>query len=83
MTDKDGDHWLVRPSTIRLLWTGGLLVLAVLVLLDLVVPHHPHFRLDALFGFAAWYGLGACVGLVLLAKALGVILKRPDTYYDE
>lgn len=83
MTDRDGDHWLVRPSTIRLLWAGGLLVLAVLVLLDLVVPHHPHFRLDGLFGFGAWYGLGACVGLVLLAKALGVILKRRDTYYDE
>jgi hypothetical protein len=83
MTDKDNDHWLVRSSTIRLLWVGSLLVLAVLVLLDLVVRHQPHFGLDGVFGFGAWYGFGACVALVLFAKMLGLILKRPDTYYDE
>lgn len=83
MPNKDDDHWLVQPGTIRLLWAGGLLLLAVLVLLDLVVPQHPHFRIDGLFGFGAWYGFGACVALVLLAKMLGLLLKRPDTYYDE
>ena len=83
MPDNDTDHWLVRPSTIRLLWIGSVLVLAGLVLLDLVVRHHPHFRLDGVFGFGAWYGFGACVALVLFAKVLGAILKRPDAYYDE
>jgi hypothetical protein len=83
MSDKNAEHWLVRPETIKLLWAAGLVVLAVLVLLDLVVPHHPHFGIDGVFGFGAWYGFGACVGLVLLAKLLGVILKRPDSYYDE
>lgn len=83
MADKNSDHWLVRPSTIRLLWVGSMLVLAVLVLLDLVVRHHPHFGIDGVFGFGAWYGFGACVALVLFAKMLGLILKRPDTYYDE
>ena len=83
MSDDDTDHWLVRASTIRLLWIGSVLVLAVLVLLDLVVRHHPHFGLDGTFGFGAWYGFAACVALVLAAKALGFILKRPDTYYDE
>lgn len=82
MDDKDTDHWLVRPRTIRHLWIGSGLVLAVLVVLDLVVRHHPHFGIDGVFGFGAWYGFGACVVLVLLAKMLGVILKRPDTYYD-
>ncbi len=83
MPDNDTDHWLVRPGTIRLLWIGSVLVLAGLVLLDLVVRHHPHFRLDGVFGFGAWYGFGACVALVLFAKILGAILKRPDAYYDE
>lgn len=78
----DTDHWLVRPSTIRALWIGASAVLALLVLLDLVVPHHPHFGIDGWFGFGAWYGFLACVALVLLAKALGLLLKRPDTYYD-
>ena len=83
MADDNSDHWLVRASTIRLLWIGSVLVLATLVLLDLVVRHHPHFGMDGTFGFGAWYGFAACVALVLAAKALGFILKRPDTYYDE
>lgn len=81
--DPQGDHWLVRPSTIRGLWWGAVVVLAALVALDLVVDHHPHFGVDGSFGFGAWYGFGACVVLVLLAKALGLLLKRPDTYYDD
>ncbi|MGE0697561.1 MAG: hypothetical protein AB7O57_00535 [Hyphomicrobiaceae bacterium] len=76
------DHWLVRTSTIRLLWAVSLLVLAAVVALDRVVEHHPHFGVDGTFGFGAWYGFAACVVLVLFAKLLGVLLKRPDTYYD-
>ena len=83
MPDKDTDHWLVRASSIRLLWIGSVLVLAVLVLLDLVVQHRAHFGIDGVFGFGAWYGFGACIALVLTAKMLGLILKRPDTYYDD
>ncbi len=76
------DHWLVRKSTIRALWIGSSIMLAILVLLDLAVEHHPHFGIDGTFGFGAWYGFVSCVALVLFAKGLGLILKRPDTYYD-
>jgi hypothetical protein len=82
MNDPDHDHWLVQPPTIRRLWITFIIVLAGLVALDLVVVHHPHFDIDGTFGFGAWYGLLACVGLVVLAKAIGAVLKRPDTYYD-
>lgn len=78
----DGDHWLVRPSTIRMLWVVSSAVLAVTVLLDLAIAHHPHFGIDGSFGFGAWFGFAACVAMVLFAKLLGLILKRPDTYYD-
>ena len=78
----DQDHWLIRTSTIRFIWIVSLLVLACLVGLDLVVKHHPHFGIDGTFGFGAWFGFGACVVLVLVAKLLGVLFKRPDTYYD-
>jgi hypothetical protein len=83
MAAPDQDHWLVRPGTIRLLWIVFGVILAALVLADLVVHHHPLFGLDATFGFGAWYGFLACVVLVLLAKGLGIFLKRPDTYYDD
>lgn len=82
MTDPNNDHWLTRPATIRLLWVGFILVLIVLVALDLVVAPHPHFGIDGTFGFGAWFGFLSCVALVGFAKALGALLKRPDTYYD-
>jgi hypothetical protein len=57
-------------------------MLVMLVALDLVVAHHPYFGLDGTFGFGAWFGFLSCVALVAFAKALGAVLKRPDTYYD-
>jgi hypothetical protein len=39
-------------------------------------------EVESWFGFYGWYGFVGCVGLVLVAKALRVILKRPEDYYD-
>jgi hypothetical protein len=77
------DHWLVRPDTIRKLWIGFIVVLALTVLADAFVSHDAHFGIDGSFGFAAWYGLLSCVGLILIAKVIGLFLKRPDDYYRE
>ena len=77
------DHWLVRPSTILLLWRVGLAVLALTVLADLVLVPHPYFGIDGSFGFYAWYGFLGCTAMVLVAKGLGLLLSRKDTYYLE
>ncbi len=77
------DHWLVRPDTIRMIWIISIIVLALTVLADFVVSHHPYFGIDGTFGFGAWFGFGACVILVLGSKVLGAILKRQDSYYDD
>jgi hypothetical protein len=76
------DHWLVRPRTIKGLWIAFVIVLASTVLMDLFVKPHPYFGLDGTFGFGAWFGFASCVAMVVVAKALGAVLKRPDTYYD-
>ncbi|MPZ37484.1 MAG: hypothetical protein GEU95_05375 [Rhizobiales bacterium] len=76
------DHWLVRESTIKKLWVAFAVVLIATVLMDLVVAHHPYFGLDGTFGFGAWFGFVSCAAMVIVAKALGLFLKRPDTYYD-
>lgn len=77
------DHWLVRDRTIKILWGVFIAVLAGTVLMDFVVEHHPHFGVEGTFGFGAWFGFASCVVLVLGTKALGKLLKRPDTYYDD
>ena len=77
------DHWLVRPRTLRRLWQIFLAILALTVLAELFVEPHPHFAVERLIGFYALYGFLACAALILIAKALGVLLKRPDTSYDD
>jgi uncharacterized membrane protein len=77
------DHWLVRPATVKRLWIGFAAVLALVVLVELAIHREPHFTLEALFGFGAWFGFLSCVALIVLAKALGALLKRPDDYYDD
>ncbi|MCZ7563497.1 MAG: hypothetical protein M5U08_06480 [Burkholderiales bacterium] len=74
-------HWLVRPRSIRVLWGVFAAVLAFVVLADFLVAHDPHFGIDGTFAFAAWFGFAACVALIIVAKAIGIVLKRPDDYY--
>jgi len=75
-------HWLDEPRNVRLLWRLFLAVLALTVLVELLVDLHPHFAVEGLFGFHAWFGLLACAAMIFVAKALGVLLKRPDSYYN-
>ena len=75
-------HWLDEPHNVRLLWRVFLSVLALTVLAEFAVVLHPHFAIETLFGFHAWFGFLACAALILAARALGLLLKRPDTYYE-
>lgn len=59
-----------------------LCALLLAVLAGLVVEVQPHFAVEEIFGGYALYGFAACAALILVAKALGLLLKRPDTYYD-
>lgn len=77
------DHWLARPHTIRWLWRIFVAILALTVIAQLAVEVHPHFTLEGVFGFNALYGFIACAVLILVAKLLGVLLKRPDSYYRD
>ena len=77
------DHWLVRPRTIKLLWAVFLAVLALTLAAEIWLPADPHFEAEKLFGFNALYGFAVCAAMILLAKVLGVVLKRRETYYEE
>ncbi len=83
MSEPVTKHWLVRPKTIRFMWRGGLVVLALTVLSEFLVQGYPSFWIDGTFGFFAWFGFAGCVAMVLFAKGLGIFIKRTDTYYDD
>ncbi len=78
---SNSDHWLVRPKTIKWLWGVSLFVLALTVVAQVFVPMKGYFEIDGWLGFGAVYGFFACVAMVLVAKALGLVLKRNENYY--
>lgn len=77
------DHWLARPATIKLLWTAFIAVLVVLVLAQVFIYIKGYFGVDGWFGFGAVFGFLSCLAMVLVAKGLGLFLKRPEDYYDD
>jgi hypothetical protein len=58
-------------------------VCGLLVAADLLYHKHAHFATDALFGFYAFYGLLASVALVVVARIVAALLRRPGDYYGE
>ena len=77
------NHWLTRPGTVRLMWWLFSVILVLTVLVQWLIPVKGKFTLESTFGFGAWYGFGACLAMVLVAKVLGWLLKRPESYYGE
>ncbi len=69
--------------SVRRLWQAFIAILVLAILAELAIEAHPHFAVERLFGFSALYGFLACAALILIAKGLGLVLKRRDTYYDD
>ena len=83
MKHNDGGHFLTRPRTIRGLWWGFSVLLGLTVIAQLVFYVKGYFTVDGWFAFGAVFGFLSCVLMVLVAKALGSVLKRPQDYYRE
>lgn len=77
------EPWLVRPASIRKLWIGFAVLLAATVLGQALIPVKGYFGVDDWFGFGALFGFLSCVAMVIVAKLLGVMLKRDERYYDD
>jgi len=81
MTNPKDDHWLARPDTIRLLWRVFIVILLLTVAVQFLSGTDGHFGVDGWYAFGAVYGFLSCLAMVLAAKGLGYILKRPQDYY--
>ena len=74
-------HWLDQPDNIKRLWRGFQFILLLTVLAEFFVHLHPTFAVEGWFGFHAAFGLLTCALMIIGAKSLGKLLKRPDTFY--
>ncbi|VAW74347.1 hypothetical protein MNBD_GAMMA12-132 [hydrothermal vent metagenome] len=84
--NEQNKHWLIRKTTIRKLWIGLYISLGISLLLELLIDSHKRFGefgIDTSFGFSAWFGFIGCLLMVIFAKLLGFLIKRPDNYYDD
>jgi hypothetical protein len=72
-----------KQATIRLLWILLFAVCVLTLVPELFIERHTYFSIDHLFSFYAILGFIACALLIILAKGLSYILKKPEDYYDE
>ena len=76
------ESWLDEPRNVKRLWRGFLVVLALTVIAEFFVELHPHFAVERVFGFNAWFGFLSCAAMIAVAKGLALFIKRRDTYYE-
>lgn len=84
MNDAPREHmkFLSKPGAVRRLWIVFIVILAITVLVEAGVHMHGKFPLTDIFGFNAAYGFLGCAAIVVFAKALGMALKRRDSFYE-
>jgi hypothetical protein len=85
MNAPDGEktYFLDKPKNQKLVRTVFYACCVALLAFDLVYHRHVEREFEGLFGFYAFYGLIACVVLVLTAKEMRKIVMRKEDYYDD
>lgn len=74
--------WFDRPSSRRLLWILLWAICVVFVLLEFTIKRKAYFPIEKIPFFFAILGFVACAVSILVAKALGNVLKVPEDYYE-
>jgi len=79
----DRKYWLDdRQNITKVVW-GLVILCGILFVADAFYDKHPHFIAETYFGFFGIFGFVVCVGLVLTAKVMRILLKRGENYYDD
>ena len=81
--DNGKSYWLDDMRNVRKIVWALVIVCAGLFVADAFYHKHPYFSAESWFGFYALYGFFMCVGLVLAAKVIRIVLMRDEDYYDK
>lgn len=72
-----------QPKTKKMLWRLLWAVCILSLLLEFFVHRKNHFDMEDFFGFYGVLGFAACSVSILVAKAMGLFLKKEEDYYDD
>ncbi|MCP5087016.1 MAG: hypothetical protein GY952_09480 [Rhodobacteraceae bacterium] len=75
--------WVDKPGSANKIFWGLAVFCGILFLLDFTYEKHPHFDMEYVPGFYAIYGFVMFTLLILAAKGLRVLIKRPEDYYGD
>ncbi|MCB1972114.1 MAG: hypothetical protein R3D03_18600 [Geminicoccaceae bacterium] len=80
--ENDRQWWLDQPGNVNKIVYALVSICVLLFFADALYQKHGYFGIEHFFGFYGVYGFVVCVGLVLVAKWMRLILMRPEDYYD-
>lgn len=75
--------WFTRTENANKIFLGLALFCSALFLADFTYHKHGHFFIEEIPGFYAAYGFFMFTLLIMGAKALRFIIKRPENYYGD
>lgn len=75
--------WFEQARSINLL-VGALIILCAMTVLAefFYTNDHPHFELEKILGFQAWFGFVTFIAIVFLGWLLRLFVRRGEDYYD-
>lgn len=73
--------WVDNKKNVKRIVYGLYIVCALLFAADFVYLKKTYLPVENIPGFYAFYGFFMCAALVICARAMRVILKRPEDYY--
>ena len=73
--------WVERPGGVEKIVYALYAVCAGLFAADFFYHKHTNLAIEEFPGFYALYGFFMCAALVICAKAMRLVLKRPEDYY--
>lgn len=68
---------------VRKAWIIFSVLLALTLLVEFAIKAKTPFESSQWWGFGAVFGFFACAAMVVVAKLLGTLLKRPESYYED
>lgn len=75
--------WVDKPGSATKIIAALAVVCVGLFLLDFTYHKHVHFEVEKIPGFYGIYGFVMFTALILAAKTLRKIIKRPEDYYGD